>query len=243
MPESLSPLVNDLRRTCRHLTGLDSGAIEALADHSKEARFEKDQHLTTLVNPSPRFIFVLEGVAKLVSHSEEGHQRILHVFRPGDITGSRFLVKTRESNHSIVAMTEMRGLVLPRKALGPLAERWPEILFALTRCFTNRMNTLSDRLLLFTTADTTTRLCQVLMDFADENDVDENGMLGLSPPLTHSLMAEIAGASRPHISEIMGRLKQQGMLIQCAYGELRIDPERIQDAFLTGWADERRQAS
>lgn len=189
---------------------LRPAARAALAGVCREANFRSEERVIPLLHARQRIHFLLDGIAKLSAVSPSGVERILYVYRPGDILGSRFLLESPENGHEVVAMTSLRALAAEKGDFLEVCDREPEILFAVTRDFTGRLERMTERFLGAVTTEAPVRLAGLLLDFVAEGPKDEAGFIPLTYPLTHKTLAQIVGASRPHVSAILGQLEAAG---------------------------------
>lgn len=195
---------------CPALVGLAASARADLAEVGREVEYAPEERLVPLVRPSRQLLFILGGLAKLTGVSMNGVERIVYVFRPGEVAGSRILLEeTAEAAYEIIAMLPLRAVAVSRPDFVRVGEAHPELLMAVTQEFSRRLTALTGRMLAAMSEDVPVRLGQVLVDFAD-GDGDE--LVPLSYPLTHEAMAQIIGASRPHTSTVLRDLEENGLV-------------------------------
>lgn len=195
------------------LAELTPPARTALAGVAREVEFRPGERIVPLIKPPQRILFILEGLVKLVGVSLNGVERIIYVFRPGDITGSRVLLEeSPEAAYEIVAMRRARALAVNKLDFLRVAEEHPEVLMVVTREFSRRLAGLTSRMLAAMSEDVPVRLGQLLIDFAAPGTADLEEFVPLSYPLTHEAMAQIIGASRPHTSTVLRDLEEMGLV-------------------------------
>lgn len=213
------------------LGALPASARAELAGSLRSIEFEPGERLASIVNPPARLLFLREGLAKMVGVSANGVERIIYVFRPGEVTGSRVLLEeSAEAAYEIVAMTRVRALSIPKSEFLRNVETHPEVLVAVTRVFTRRLEHLSTRMLTAMSAEVPVRLSRLLLDFADGADrADGNGFVPLGHPLTHESMAQIIGASRPHTSTVLRDLEEAGAVLRRSDRGLLVRPDRLRE--------------
>lgn len=218
------------------LEGVPTDARSALAERMRETSFEEDERLVPLLNPPARFLFLTEGLAKMVGVSTSGIERIVYVFRPGEITGSRILLEeSAESAYEIVAMEPVRALAISKRDFLAVGERHPEVLVAVTRAFSHRLDRLTSRILAAMSAEVPVRLSRLLLDFADEGGTSD--FVPLAYPLTHESMAQIIGASRPHTSTVLRDLEEEGAVRRRSEHGLLVRPSELERIARNGALD------
>lgn len=211
---------------CPALVGLRAEARADLAVVAREIEYELGERLVPLVRPPRELQFILAGLAKLTGVSVNGVERIIYVFRPGDITGSRILLsESPEAAYEIVAMLPVRVVAVPLPDFERVGEAHPELLVSVTREFSRRLATLTDRVLAAMSEEVPVRLGQLLLDFAASTRGEEH--VPLSYPLTHESMAQIIGASRPHTSTVLRDLEEAGLVRRRSDRGLLVSPDRL----------------
>jgi CRP-like cAMP-binding protein len=188
-------------------------ALEDLARVAREVDCAAGERIVPLIKPPQQVLFILTGLAKLVAVSPSGVERIIYVFRPGEVIGSRVLLEeSREAADEIVAMHPVRALTVSRHDFLSISEAHPEILMSVTREFTRRLEGLTSRMLAAMSEDVPVRLGQLLLDFASQGATGHEDFVPLTYPLTHEAMAQIIGASRPHTSTVLRDLEEIGLV-------------------------------
>jgi CRP-like cAMP-binding protein len=212
------------------LDEVPSEARRALAERLRGVKFARGERLVPLLQPPSRIMFVTDGLAKMVGVSANGTERIVYVFRPGDATGSRVLLDVSpEAAYEIVAMTEVHAAAIGKADFLAIGERHPEVLMAVTRLFTRRLQDQTARMLAAMSSEVPARLSQLLLDFVDGPRRRATEMVPLSYPLTHEAMAQIIGASRPHTSTVLRDLEEHGAVRRKSPQGLLVRPSALHD--------------
>lgn len=224
------------------LTRVPAAGLEDLARVAREVEFREGERIVPLIKPPRQLLFILDGLVKLVGVSQSGTERIVYVFRPGDITGSRVLLDVSpESAYEIVAMQRVRAVAVSKQDFLHVAEEHPELLMAVTREFSRRLAGLTSRMLAAMSEEVPVRLGQLLIDFASPQAEDIEEFVPLSYPLTHEAMAQIIGASRPHTSTVLGDLEERGLVRRRSDRGLLVRPARLAQ-MVSGAGDATRRA-
>lgn len=182
----------------------------ALAERMREVEFAEGERLVPLLDPPERLLFLVEGLAKMAGVSANGIERIVYVFRPGEVTGSRILLdESEEAAFAIVAMEPVRAMSISKRDFLAVSEIHSDVLVAITREFTRRLDEMTNRILAAMSTEVPVRLSQLLLDFTDGEARPDDELIPLSSPLTHESMAQIIGASRPHTSTVLRDLERE----------------------------------
>lgn len=203
----------DLLQASPAFRDLRAETLQAVARVARIAEFRRDERIAPLINPPRRIVQIVSGMAKLAGPTLKGHERIVYVFRPGELIGSRvFLDESPEAAYEIVAMTRVEGIVLELSDLIAIGRDHPELLLAVTSSFSRRLHFLTDRLMAAMSEEVAVRLCRLLLDFVEDDARDSDDLVPLSHTLTHETMANIVGASRPHTSSVLAELERRDVV-------------------------------
>ena len=218
----------ELLRGVPSFADVPAAGLESLAREAREVEYRPGDRIMPLIKPPDQVLFLLEGLVKLVGVSQAGNERIVYVFRPGEILGSRILLDVSpESAYESVAMQNVRALAVGKTDFLRVAEAHPELLLAVTCEFARRLEGLTSRMLGAMSDEVPIRLGQLLIDFASRDGSGDEDFVPLSYPLTHEAMAQIIGASRPHTSSVLGNLELQGVLRRRSDRGLLVCPARL----------------
>lgn len=220
---------------CPVLQDLPRAAKQGLADVARGVTFEKDERLVPILRPPSRVLIILEGLAKLVGVTPDGLERILYVFRPFEIIGSRILLdESAEAPYGIVSMQQVRALSISKADFLAVAREYPDVLIAVTKSFAQRLENLTNRMLASMSAEVPVRLSKLLLDFAVNNGLSPDQLVPLQHPLTHETMAQIIGASRPHTSTVLRDLEEMGAVQRKSISGLLVRPSQLQQILSLG---------
>lgn len=234
----------ELLDSCPGFRNLTVGARTALAGVGHEVKFESNERIVPMLEYGSRILVVLRGIAKLVGVSPTGIQRILYVFRPPDIIGSRLLIDERpETPYPVIAMTPLRAVAIGKTNLMTVVHDHPECATFLTEQMSRRLASAMDSLLLATSSEIPVRLCKLLLEFAERGEFpgrgeSSEGFVPLTHRLTHDMMAQIVGASRPHTTTVLRHLEGLGAVQRRSDQGLLVRPGRLTSIFRRGTEDE-----
>ena len=188
-------------------------ARRRLAEISREVTYAPQERIASLVRPLRDILIVLNGRAKLVAVTEEGVERILYVYRPCDVIGSRILLEeSAEAGFEVIAMNEVQALAIPKTGFLTIAKEHPELLESITRVLLGRVDRLMSWMMAAMSDDASDRLSKLLLDFAKSDAPAPEEFVPLEHPLTHETMANIVGASRPHTSSVLAELERRDVV-------------------------------
>ncbi len=177
----------------------------------------------------PEFLYILEaGHVQLVALEESGAERILHVFRPGDVFGE-ILLSVERRPFDAVAVDEARVAIMSRATFLELLHTSPLCGLNFIRLISDRLFTAERDLAALSRTWTRPRLVHLLLKLADNlGQPTPQGTL-ITVPVTHETMASMIGASRVRVTSYLNLLRRDGLLSK--QGRLMV----IRTEGLKGW--------
>jgi CRP/FNR family transcriptional regulator len=206
---------------------LPDSARNRLAGVARQAHFRPGQRIVSGLH-SPRTLYVIqEGMAKMVGISEDGRERILHLFRPGELAGWVALEKNRETGCDIIAVSPVQALAIDRRDFLEVGRGEPSVLLAVTREVSRLFSNMADWMLALVSAEVPQRLSRLLLELAEDRTGPRFDFVPLAHPLTHEQMAQAVGASRPHVSSVLRDLEEAGAVRRGRGRDLKVAPARL----------------
>lgn len=201
----------------------------------RERHFVSGERLLSLMDTSCGLLIVEEGLAKLTGMAIEGRERILYLYRPGEVVGLHMLLKERRpSAFEVVAMTSVRSFAISSRDFLAASREHPEVLHLVTGVLHRQLDRLATSMLEMTSSDAMVRLARLLLDLAGETPFTSFGKLSYSP--THQTMGQIIGASRPHTSMLLNKLERRGAIQRLKPRGVMVCPAELQRIVQQGTA-------
>ena len=177
----------------------------------------------------PEFLYLLEaGHVRLVSLEESGAERILNVFRPGDVFGE-ILLSVERRPFDAVAVDEARVAIMSRATFLELLHTSPLCGMNFIRLISDRLFDTERDLAALSRTWTRPRLVHLLLKLADNlGQPTPQGTL-ITVPVTHETLASMIGASRVRVTSYLSQLRREGLLVK--QGRLMV----IRTEGLKGW--------
>lgn len=225
----------------RPFASLPPAARQALAERSREIEIAEDDRLIPLGRSPERLLVLIEGLVKLVGVSVNGHERILCVHKPGDVVGPGVLLDNVRHDYEAAAMSPGRALSISRRDLLIVGRSQPAVILALAKEVSSQLAAMTERIMSATSTEVPVRISRMLLDFADGHGNGDGesgpGMTPLTYPLTHEIMAQIVGASRPHTSTVLRDLEGIGAVKRKSHRGLLVRPTRLREIVELGELD------
>lgn len=187
------------------------------------------------VGDSSEFIYILEeGHVRLGSPEGGALERILNIFKPGDVFGE-ILFSVGRRPFQAVALDEVQVAIMSKAT-------FLQYLSASAQWGTNFIRLISDRLVsvqrdLVALSHTWTwpRLAYLLLKLTDSLGVPTPQGTLISIPVTHEALAGMIGASRVRVTSYLNQMRRDGLLVK--HGRFMV----IRTEALRGWPDRNRR--
>jgi CRP/FNR family transcriptional regulator len=160
----------------------------------------------------PEFIYLLEaGHVKLVSVDEKGWERILNIFRPGDVFGE-ILFSVERRPFDAVAMDAARVAILPRATFLAFLQSSNQWGLNFIRMVSDRLFVAERDLAALSRTWTRPRLTHLLLKLADNLGEPQGDGDLIRVLVTHETLASMIGASRVRVTSTLNQLQREGLL-------------------------------
>lgn len=196
---------------------LFAGSGEALrarlAEASTMRRVRSGQIVYSAGAPATIVYLLKEGQVRLVRSDESGREATIAVLGPLDLFGEQALVGAEARDERAEAMVDSLVCDIPRGAFVAAADASPPLSIALRNLFGLRVRQLEARVtdLVFKSAEA--RLCTVLAGLAARyGRTRPDGSVDLSLKLKVRDLGHLAGLMRPTASQLLSRLRQDGLV-------------------------------
>ncbi|MGW1624844.1 Crp/Fnr family transcriptional regulator [Streptomyces sp. NPDC002172] len=184
--------------------------LASLAETGTSVRFQAGEVILREGEPSTHAVLLREGHAKVVTHSADGTEVILGLRGSPNIVGELAALDDRPRSATVVAMTEVRAVVVTAIQLGEFLATHPTAAASVLHTVTARLRESDQRRQELTTQPVAQRVVARLIELTEEIGVpgDTAGTVRLD--LSQQELASWAGASREAVVQVLNRLRQQG---------------------------------
>jgi CRP/FNR family cyclic AMP-dependent transcriptional regulator len=170
-------------------------------------------HFITAEQPGEVVYVLLEGTVKIYVTHADGREVILAFLGPGDTVGEMSLVDSSGRSANVVTTEPSRLLWMDRanfqaclRTLAPLANN-------LVRLLAHRLRFANEQIQALCTLDVSGRVARQILAMADRyGSPEDGGEVRIPIRLTQSDLAEIVGASRERVNQVIVELKQRGAI-------------------------------
>lgn len=192
-----------------------------------ERRFPRDMAIFRQEDAADTLCILRQGLVKIVSLSESGHDQILHILRPGDIFGELVLLPEPRP-FTAVALTDAVVGILPRAGLLEMISSSPAFARGYLRLLSRRLYEVERAFSDLIQAWPHRRLAKELLHLAEDLGDETPKGTRVSLRLTHEDLSSLIGASRETVTLLIRKFEELGLLRREGR-ELYVNRERLAD--------------
>ncbi len=178
---------------------------------------------------------VLSGTVRVYNINLDGSEVTLALLGPGDPVGEMSMVDGIGRSASVITLEETTLLWMTREDFNAALSASPRLAQNLLGILTRRLRDSSDTVRALASLNVHQRVARQLLIFAGRYGLrSDQGQVLLPMRLTQGDLAELVGASRKRVNQVVGELKQLGLIqIDEALHITLPDPQA-----LSAWAEE-----
>jgi CRP/FNR family cyclic AMP-dependent transcriptional regulator len=193
--------------------GLSREQLAELNGLLRSSSIPAGAHFITAEQPGEVVYVLLEGTVKIYVPQPDGRDVILAFLGRGDTVGEMSLVDSAGRSANVVTTEPSRVLWMDRatfqsclRSLAPLASN-------LVRLLSHRLRFANEQIQALCTLDVPGRVARQILALADRYGTPEAaGGVRIALRLTQSDLAELVGASRERVNQVIGDFKARGLL-------------------------------
>ena len=193
--------------------GLPPERLRRLNDQLHKKSVPAGTNMITAEQPGEVVYILLEGTVKILIEQMDGREVILAFLGAGDTVGEMSLVDSAGRSANVMTMEKCTFLWMDRNAFQDLLKNVPEFTQNLVRMLSGRLRMANEQIQSLSSLDVAGRLARQILAFAERYGQEEPGQ-GTRIPLrlTQSDLAELVGASRERVNQVMVDFRQKNYL-------------------------------
>ncbi len=201
--------------------GLSPAQLARLRDQMRAKMLPAGAHLIIAEQPGQIVYFVLRGTVKIHIEQADGHDVILAILGRGDTVGEMSLIDSVGRSASVLALEETSLLWMDGDMFQRALREIPELAFNLVKVLTARVRMANEHVQALAALDVRGRVARQILAFADRyGELTPAGHTVIPIRLTQRDMADLVGASRKRVNQIMVFFKHQGMIAMDDDGQI-----------------------
>ncbi|MEW5975778.1 MAG: Crp/Fnr family transcriptional regulator [Acidobacteriota bacterium] len=192
--------------------GLQQQDKEELARMSLMEKKTKGTYIYLPSDPGDSVFLLKEGHVKICRLTEEGKEVMLTILSPGEVFGEVVVLNDQPRDHVAQALDNVLLCEFKKRDFQNFLRARPDLVFRISKLIGLRLQKMESRVVDLICKDVTTRVSELLLSLAEQQGkaADKHGNFMIK--LTHQDIASLAGVSRQTATEILDRLKSEGLV-------------------------------
>ena len=201
--------------------GLTATQLEWVAQRAHRRVFPSGTNVMMIEQPGEAVYVILHGTVKIHAEQGDGRDVILAILGAGDLLGEMSLIDSVGRSASAVTLENSLLLWMDKHTFHTLLDEFPPVARNLVRILSARVR-LSDQLIqALATLDVYGRVARQLLAFAERyGRPTADGATRIPIALTQGDIADLVGASRKRVNQVMVAFKSQGLIGADAEGHI-----------------------
>lgn len=200
-----------VRRTAIFST-LTDDEIRAALPFFRERRIKKGEVIFHEGEPGRHFYIVRSGSVKVYKLSEDGKERILQVFGPGQFFAELPVLDGRNYPASAEALSQGTLLFVSRDDFFQILSRYPQMTATVYEIVGDRLRHFATAVTDLTLKDASRRLAGFLLAKMEAHDPLGQDQVRFPLELTHQEIASLIGTARETVSRTLRQFEKDGIL-------------------------------
>jgi CRP/FNR family cyclic AMP-dependent transcriptional regulator len=219
MAESKKDDTRNLLTDIQLFQGLTPTQLEWVAQRAHRRVFSAGTNVLTMEQPGEAVYIILHGTVKIHVEQSDGRDVILSILGAGDLLGEMSLIDSMGRSASALTLENSLMLWMDKDTFNHLLDEFPPVARNLVRILSARVR-LSDQLIqALATLDVYGRVARQLLAFAERLPTAD-GETRIPIALTQGDIADLVGASRKRVNQVMVAFKSQGLIGSDAEGHI-----------------------
>ena len=193
--------------------GLTAEQLAELNGLLRSQAVQAGAHFITAEQPGEVVYVLLSGTVKIYVTRADGREVILAFLGPGDTVGEMSLVDSAGRSANVVTTEPSRLLWMDRATFQTCLRTLTPLANNLVRLLAHRLRFANEQIQALCTLDVPGRVARQILAMADRyGSLEAGGEVRIPIRLTQSDLAEIVGASRERVNQVIVELKQRGAI-------------------------------
>jgi len=206
----------------RLFEGLSSAQLDWVSRRAHRRVFPAGANVMTAEQPGEAVYIVLHGTVKIHVEQSDGRDVILALLGSGDLIGEMSLIDSVGRSASVTTLENSLMLWMGKETFQEMLDTFPPVARNLVKILSARVR-LSDQLIqALASLDVYGRVARQLLAFAEKYGRLRDAGIQIRILFTQGDMADLVGASRKRVNQVMVSFKEQGLIGNDAEGHVMI---------------------
>ena len=190
--------------------------LQSLPDKLRRRHYQRGEVIFHQDDPADRMHIIVEGRVKISITSEDGREKDIALFQPGDCFGEMALLDGSNRSATATAIEPSDTMVLFRQDFLDFMSENPEVTSDVTHLLSKRLRNVNQMLGDVVFLDVPTRVAKQLLSLAEnyinEDDGEASPEGAIVVPIGQEELARLVGASRETISRALNSYRRLGIV-------------------------------
>lgn len=192
--------------------GLAPADLNWLSARAHRRLFAAGTNILTAEQPGEAVYVILHGTVKIHVEQADGRDVVLAILGAGDTLGEMSLIDSAGRSASAVTLEDSLLLWMDKSTFQEALRCFPVIAQNLVRILSARVRLANELIQALASMDVNGRVARQLLAFADKYGRTEGKSVLIPIHLTQSDIADLVGASRKRVNQVMVAFREQELI-------------------------------
>jgi CRP/FNR family transcriptional regulator, cyclic AMP receptor protein len=202
---------------------LDPAAAKALARRLDKVSFRRGQPVFSEGEPGETLYIITSGHVTMTRRCPAGTPTLTAILGASDMFGELAVFDPGPRGSTATALTDVKAVSLSRTAMRRWIAEHPAAVDALLALLARQHRRITDEMCELLHTDLTARVARRLVDLAERFGTPDRDGVRVTPPLTQTDLAQLAGASRSPVHRVLADFTERGWIRMGDRGLLVVD--------------------
>ncbi len=193
--------------------GLSADQLRWLGPRLHRKTFAADTHIITAEQPGEIVYIIVSGTVKIHVEQADGTDVIISILGPGDTVGEMSVFDGALRSANVVTLEESVLLWMDRATFHEGLRAIPAMISNLVHIMSHRLRLTTDQIQALATLNVDGRIARQILAFAQRyGKANGNGAVLIPIRLTQGDIADLVGASRKRVNQVMVNYKRKHLI-------------------------------
>jgi CRP-like cAMP-binding protein len=207
-----NPILSSSVENIRLFSGTSPQQMAWLKDRLHAHTFPENADLMIAGTPGEAVYFILSGTVKIYVPQLDGTEVTVNLMGPGDTVGELSAIDNSGRSASVITLEETRVVWISRMDFQEAIRTIPPVSDNLLRTLSTRLRNTTDNIQAYASLDIPGRIARQILVIASHYGQSNNDGIYIPLRLTQNDIAELVGASRKRVNQIMVVLKREEVI-------------------------------
>ncbi len=199
--------------------GLPPTALQYISEHANPRRLKADKPIVHQDDPGEMFYVIQLGTVKVSTTLPDGSEVFLALLATGDTFGEMSLIDSATRSADVITQEDTTLISIDRTAFDHLMDSYPTFARNLMKLLARRLRLANVRIQAHCALDVYGMVARQILEFAElYGQKNADGTVLVPIRLTQGNLAELVGASRERVNQVMVNYRKKGYVaVDSAY--------------------------